>query len=67
MGETIHVSGCEHEAAAQLQRVFAEAMLSMSGLFGTRPGREVVAAEEVQQRRLAQPGDAVRLALFVDQ
>src|SRR5881628_3708830 len=65
--EADDVARGEDEAAAELKRILAEALLPMPGLPRARPGRYVVAAEAVQQRRVAQAGGAVRAALLVDQ
>jgi len=42
-------------------------VLAMPGLPRARPGRRVVAPEQVEQRRLPKAGRAVRPALLVDQ
>ena len=67
MREADEVTRSEHEAAAELKRVLAETVLAMPGLARTRPCRRVVPPEQVDQRRLPQPGRLVRPALRVDQ
>jgi hypothetical protein len=57
----------ENKRAAELERVSSQLVLAMTGL--TRPlacGR-VIAANEMQQVRRAQPRGAIRLAVCVDQ
>ena len=67
MREADDVARGEDEAAAELKRVLAETVLAMPGLPRARPGRRVVAPEQVEQRRLPKAGRAVRPALLVDE
>src|SRR5919108_4875555 len=46
--EPIHVPRTKHETAAELKRVFPDAMLAMSGSLGTGAGCGIVAAEKMK-------------------
>jgi hypothetical protein len=61
------VAGCENKAAAELQWVFAEAVLFVAGRLGAAAGLHVVTAQQVQQGSVAQADSFICHALFVDQ
>lgn len=67
MGEAVHVPGAKDEAAAQLERIFAEFVLSEAGEAGALPGGRVIGTEDVEDVRFAQPRCLVHRAGFVDQ
>ena len=61
------VAGRKDKAAAELQWVFAEAVLFVAGCLGAAAGLHVVAAQQVQQGSVAQADSFICHALFVDQ
>jgi hypothetical protein len=65
--EEIFVSRRKHKAAAELQRIFAQAMLFVAGSLSASAGLHVVAAQQVEQGSVAQADSFVGLPLFVDQ
>ena len=67
VGEAVHIAGAEDEAASELKRVLAQAVLAEAGGVGALASGFVIAAEHVQQVAAAQAGGAVGRALLVDQ
>ena len=65
--EEIFVPRRKNKAAAKLQRIFAQAMLLVSCGLGPFACLQIVFAEKVQQRSMAQADGLVRFALVVDQ
>jgi hypothetical protein len=63
----IFVSRRENKAAAELQRVLAEAVLFVAGSLGAAACLHVVTAQQVQQGSVAQANSFICHALFVDQ
>jgi hypothetical protein len=67
VGEAVHIAGAEDEAAAELKRVLAQAVLAESGGVGEFARGLVVAAEDVQQIAGAESRGAIGFALRVHQ
>jgi hypothetical protein len=65
--EAIHIAGPKHEAATKLKRVFADALLAMAGSFGALAGSGVVAAQQMQHRRLLQICRTVSFPVLINQ
>ena len=65
--EQIFVARSKHKAAAQLQRIFAQAMLLVSCGLGPLACLQVVFAQQVEQGSVAQPNSLIGFALVVDQ
>lgn len=65
--EEVFVTWAKHKAAAELQWVFAQAVLLVSRGLGASAGLHVVAAQKVEQGSVAQADGFVSFALFVDQ
>lgn len=67
MYEAIHVAGPKHEAATKLKRVLAHAVLAMSASFGALAGSGVVAAQQMQDRRLLKISRTIRFPVLINQ
>ena len=67
MDEEIFVSGSKHKAAAELQRIFAQAMLLVSRGFCPLARLQIVFAQQVEQGSVAQPNGFIGLAFVIDQ
>lgn len=67
MGEAIDIPRTEDEAAAKLKWIQPKFVLTMAGGAGPIAALEIIAAKNVKHIGLAQVGDGVRLAIFVDQ
>lgn len=67
MGISVHISGCENEAGAELKRVLAQTALAMSARLGPLPGPHVLRVKQVKESGAPQAGRAICLPLFVDQ
>jgi hypothetical protein len=67
VGVAVYVAGTEDEASPQLEGVFAEPVLAVTGGARPLPGRHVVAAEEMEQRGIAETDRAIRLPPLVNQ
>ena len=65
--EDVFIAGREDEAAAELERVFAQAMLLVAGSLRAAAGLHVVSAQKVEQGSVAQFNRFVSFAFFVDQ
>jgi len=65
--ETVLISGAEDEAAAELERIFAELVLAMPGALRAPAAYEIVPAEQVEGRSVLEPDGLVGLALVVYQ
>src|SRR5215467_6556625 len=53
MDKEVLVSGSEDEAAAELKRIFSQAVLLVSGRLGAFPGLGVIAAQKMEQGGIA--------------
>jgi hypothetical protein len=67
MDKEVFVSRRKHKAAAQLQRVFAQAMLLVASGLGALAGLHVVAPQKVEQGSVLQANGFVGFALLVNQ
>lgn len=67
MDEEVFVAGRKNEAPAELQRIFSQAVLLVSGGLGTTAGLHVVSPQQVEQGSVAQADSFVRDTLVVDQ
>ena len=67
VGEAVHVAGAEDEAAAELKRVLAQAVLAKAGGVGAFASSFVFVPENMQQVSAAQAGSTIGLALRVHQ
>jgi hypothetical protein len=65
--EEVLISGRKHKAAAQLQRIFSQTMLLMSGGLSAPAGLHVVSAEQMKQGGVAQADSFVGETLVIDQ
>jgi len=65
--EAVNVAGSEDEAAAELQRIFAQLVLAVAAGFGALAGFEVVFAEEMQKGCLLEFQSPVGFAVAVNQ
>lgn len=65
--ETVDISWSEHEAAAKLERVFAQTVLARADQLGAFARLHVVAAKKVQQVGLFQAEFAISHALIVNE
>ena len=61
------VTGREDKAAAELQWVFAEAVLFVAGGLSAAAGLHVITAQQVQKGSVAQADSFIGQTLFVDQ
>jgi hypothetical protein len=67
VGEAVDVAWAEDEAAAELERIAAQFVLMVAGIAGALAALEIVAAEKVKKVGLAEVGDFVGLAAFINQ
>lgn len=67
MDEQVFVSGRKHKAAAELKRIFSQAMLFVSCGLGPFAGLQIVFAQKMEQGSVAQPHGFIRLALVIDE
>src|SRR5262249_11531182 len=67
MREHVAISGCKNEAGAELEGIFADAVLPKASGLGTLPGLRVVAPQQVKQIGGFQFRGLVSLALRVHQ
>ena len=67
VGEAIDIPRAEDEAAAKLKWIQPKFVLTMAGGAGPIAALEIIAAKNVKHIGLAQVGDGIRLAIFVDQ
>jgi len=65
--EKVFVAWCEDETAAQLEGIFAQFVLFVSGALGAFAGLHVIAAKQMEQGSVAQLHRFVGFAFFVDQ
>jgi hypothetical protein len=63
----IHIPRSEHEAAAELKRILSQLILPVTGRARTFAARFVFSPQHVQKVSATQTGNAVRLALLIDQ
>lgn len=67
MDEEIFVARPEHKAAAELKRIFAQAMLFVSCGFCPFASLQIVFAQKVEQGSVAQANSLIGFALVIDQ
>lgn len=67
MDKAIDVSWRKDKTAAELERIFAQAVLADSYGLGAFAGLHVVSAQQMQQVGVAQLDGAIGLAFFVDE
>ena len=67
MSETVNVPGTKYERAAELERVFLDALLAEAGFFRFLAPFPVLFAEQMEDIRLFEIHRLVGLALFVNQ
>ena len=67
MGVAVHIAGTKDEAAAELEGIFAETVLAMSGGSCPVAGCGVVAAQEMEQGSGSQAHCAICFPLLVNQ
>ena len=67
MDETVDIAGAEDEAAAKLERIFAQTVLARADQFGAFARLHVVSAQEVQQVGFFQLKFLIGHALIVNQ
>ena len=67
MDEQVFIPGCKHKAAAELKRIFSQAMLFVSCGFCSLAGLQVVFAQQVEQGSVAQPNSFIGFAFVVDE
>ena len=67
MDEQVFVAGRKHKAAAELKRIFSQAMLLVSCGLCPLAGLQIIFAQEVQQGSLAQPNRFIGFAFVVDE
>lgn len=67
MHEQVFISRSKDEAAAELEGIFAQFVLFMSGRLGALAGLHVVAAQKMEQGSILQFNGFVGFALLVDQ
>jgi hypothetical protein len=65
--EEVFIPRRKHKTAAQLQRIFSQTMLLMSGGLGATAGLHVVSAQQMEQGRVAQSDSFIRQTLVIDQ
>jgi hypothetical protein len=65
--EQIHVSGAEHEAPAQLERIRPELVLAVAASLGSFPGRCVLTSKKVEQIGSLETGGAIGGSFLVNQ
>ncbi len=63
----IFVPGRKHKAAAELKRIFSQAMLFVSCCFCSFPGLQIVFAQKVQQGSVAQPNSFIGFAFVINE
>jgi hypothetical protein len=63
----IFISGSEHKAATELERIFSQTMLSVSGGLCALAGLQVVFAQQMEQGSVTQTDSLVGFAFVVDQ
>jgi hypothetical protein len=63
----VHVTGSKHEAAAELERIFAQAVLAHADRFGAFASARIVCAEKMQQVGVAQSQGAVSLPFVINE
>jgi hypothetical protein len=67
MGEQVFVSWSKHKTAAELQRIFSQAMLLVASRFSATARMYVVSTQQVEQRSVAQSYTLICQTLVVDQ
>lgn len=67
MDEQVFVPGCKHKAAAELKRIFAQAMLFVSRSLCPFAGLQIVFAQKVEQSSVAQANSLIGFALVIDE
>lgn len=67
MDKEIFISGREHKASAELQRIFSQAMLFVACRFGAIAGVYVVSTQKMEQGSMPQSDSFISERLVVDQ
>jgi hypothetical protein len=67
MGEAVGIAWAEDEACAELERIFAEFVLTMTGGIRTFARHGIIAAQEVKEVSPLQFGGAVGSAVGINQ
>lgn len=67
MDKEVLVAGSKHKAAAELKRIFAQAMLFVSGGLCPFAGLQIVFAQKVEQGSVAQADSLICFALVINQ
>jgi hypothetical protein len=65
--EQVFISRCEDKTSAQLERIFPQLELAMSGGFRPLPRSRIVLAQQVKQARVAESHCLIGFTLFVDE
>jgi hypothetical protein len=65
--EEVFISGGKDKAAAELHRIFSQAMLLVSGGLSPASGLHVVSTQQVEQGSVPQANSFVGLAFVIDQ
>jgi hypothetical protein len=65
--EEVFIARRKHKAAAELERIFSQAVLFVSGRLGAAAGLQIISTQEVEQRSVAQPDSFVGVAFVIDQ
>lgn len=67
MDKEIFISRRKHEAAAELQRIFPQAVLLMSGGLGAAAGLQIISTQQMEQGSVAQADSFIGYTFVVDQ
>jgi hypothetical protein len=65
--EEVFIARRKHKAAAELERIFSQAVLFVSGSLGTAAGLQIISTQKVEQGSVAQPDCFIGQTLVVDQ
>jgi len=67
MGEQVQIPRAEHKASAELERILAESLLTVTGAAGAGARDGIGLEKNVEQIGRPQPGCPVCLPLFIDE
>ncbi len=67
MAEQVQIPRTEHKASAELERILAESLLTVTGAAGAGARDGIGPEQNVEQIGRPQPGCAVCLPLFIDE
>lgn len=67
MDEEVFIARRKHKAAAELERIFSQAVLFVSRGLGAATGLQIISTQEVEQGSVAQPDHFICKTLVVDQ